>query len=94
MENWGTKWNAHSTKLVGERDGRLMVDFLTAWRAPEPVFRALGLLHPGLAFEIAATDPDNDWAITGWVAGDVAAFEEADVGETYALIHGEMPEAA
>lgn len=58
------------------------------------MFRALGPLHPRLTFEIAATDPASDWAITGRVAGDVAEFEEADPDETYALIHGEMPEAA
>lgn len=30
VEHWGTKWNAHSTKLAGKREGRLTVDFLTA----------------------------------------------------------------
>lgn len=94
VKNWGTKWSADATSIIGAEVGKLAFHFLTASRAPEPVFRALGPLHPGLAFEIAATDPDNDWAITGRVAGDVAAFEEADVSETYALIHGEMPEAA
>ena len=92
--NWGSKWNAEATELIDLDVGSLTFFFLSASSMPEPVFRALGPLHPKLTFEIAATDPDNDWAITGRVAGDVAEFEEADVREAYALIYGEMPEAA
>lgn len=81
VKHWGTERNARATRFDGIDRKRLTIDFRTAWSMPEPVLRALGLRHPQLRFEIAATDPVRHWAITGRVAGEVAKFEAADVEE-------------
>jgi len=58
VDNWGTKWNARHTKIeeFPEEEGRVDIQFDTAWSAPFPVFQAIAAKFPQLAFEFSWTD--------------------------------------
>ena len=60
--NWGTKWNAYDTNVVGDA-----VIFDTAWSFPEPVILALSKLFPELTITCSYVDE-------GWNFAGVAAF--------------------
>ena len=50
LENWGTKWNFHETRLVSEDEDNLLYAFLTAWSPPDSVVRKMGEMFPELSF--------------------------------------------
>jgi hypothetical protein len=91
LHHWGTKRDAGPADILFSDSEVIGFVFDTASSMPEPIFRALGILHPNLSFEIDAIDPGNGWAVTGEVAGPDARFDEADYREVYELIYGEFP---
>ena len=54
VRNWGTKWNAYRQRRLGPD----AVSFETAWGAAEPVFDALAVRFPGVAFTVAYAGED------------------------------------
>lgn len=51
IANWGTKWNASYTQI---EDGS--VSFLTAWRAPKPIFKELSKRYPDKLIRVEVYD--------------------------------------
>ena len=60
INNWGTKWNAHSLKIVEPGLGELVFD--TAWSVPEPIFHALAAALP--KHEIRIYSFDERWSFS------------------------------
>ena len=54
-DKWGTKWNAYS-QLVDLDQGAFQFD--TAWSCPEPVIKALSVLHPEAEITLRFADED------------------------------------
>lgn len=48
--NWGTKWNAFSTRITSQSKKRAMVRFETAWSPPVPVIAVLAERFPDFKF--------------------------------------------
>ncbi len=42
IANWGTKWNAYSTKIIDDDT----IEFQTAWNAPRPIVMKLAEMYP------------------------------------------------
>ena len=95
-DHWGTKWNAYDCEFHDN-----VVEFSTAWAAPDPIYCALGKKFPKHKFEIRFADEDlgcNCGEIS--VEGDEISFTSMDcrdVDETEALrfaceVWGETPE--
>lgn len=53
VKNWGTKWNAVDTVTDGN-----VIEFSTAWNAPEPVIKKLGEMHKDLRIAMVYADED------------------------------------
>jgi hypothetical protein len=58
--NWGTKWNAYDYEERERSEGRFVFKFETAWSFPEPVFRKLAEMYPGLTFDVLSYD-EGGW---------------------------------
>lgn len=91
LHHWGTKRDAGPADILFSDSEVIGFVFDTASSMPEPIYRALGIQHPDLNFEIDAIDPGDGWAMTGEVVGPDARFEEADYREVYELIYGDFP---
>lgn len=50
--NWGTKWNACDTLREDN-----VITFSTAWSMPDPIYRCLSAMYPGLEFGVRFGDP-------------------------------------
>lgn len=92
LHHWGTKRDGGPANILFSGSEVIGFAFETASSMPEPIFRALGILHSTLGFEIAAIDPGNGWAVTGEVLGTDARFEPADCREVYEQIYGAPPD--
>lgn len=91
LHHWGTKRDAGPVDILFSYSEVIGFVFETASSMPEPIYRALGIQHPTLGFEIAAIDPGNGWAVSGEIFGAEARFEEADYREVYEQIYGDFP---
>lgn len=58
IANWGTKWNARYTQI---EDGS--VTFLTAWRAPKPIFKELSNRYPDKMVRVEVYDDDGEYRL-------------------------------
>ena len=58
IENWGTKWNAYSTKIGASENGVTELRFESAWSHPYPVIEALSKKFPNVAIKVAYADED------------------------------------
>lgn len=58
VENWGTKWNAYDVAWEDLDDGRVQLNFDTAWSHPEPVITALSKKFPYEVLEVRYADED------------------------------------
>jgi hypothetical protein len=56
IQNWGTKWNSYSFKMIKQSKTMVEFNFDTAWSFPEPVFDALAKEFPELVIDVAAFD--------------------------------------
>lgn len=48
FEHWGTKWNACHPETTEADPDYAVIEFQTAWDAPEPIYHKLAELFPGL----------------------------------------------
>ena len=65
-ENWGTKWNSYNGKRGVAPDGRVFVQFDTAWSVPYPVLVALANKYHA-AFEHRYFDEgESFWGVETW----------------------------
>lgn len=46
IENWGTKWDAKNSVLMGDSEEEAMITFDTAWSPPLPVIKRLSEIFP------------------------------------------------
>jgi len=69
-ENWGTKWNAYAGEIgTNDEDGRVFIQFDTAWSLPYPVLVALANKF-NVAFEHRYFDEGhNFWGVEMWSKG-------------------------
>lgn len=70
--NWGTKWNAMETKLMGDN----IIYFETAWNGVEPLIKALSEKFTDVMFEYIYADEDTGYnCARGTICnGDVEMF--------------------
>lgn len=69
-DNWGTKWNSYAGKTGTAPDGRMFVQFDTAWSPPYPVLAALANRYR-VAFEHRYFDEGhNFWGVEIWGLDD------------------------
>jgi len=50
MANWGCKWGADNSMIVGEWEGHVEYSFETAWSPPIKFFENLAKQWPNLTF--------------------------------------------
>jgi len=50
LANWGTKWGAFEFATVPDK--KHTFTFETAWSTPDPIFKMIGVMYPGLSFQI------------------------------------------
>lgn len=60
-EHWGTKWNADEVRVVQTPQG-IAISFVTAGAYPLPIFKALSLSYPAIAFHVRYYDEHYRWA--------------------------------
>jgi hypothetical protein len=63
-QHWGTKWNACDAEVTDDGDGRLHVQFNTAWSFSFPIFEKLVRDFPTLTFEGSAEEPGMEIFMT------------------------------
>ncbi|MDE6839205.1 MAG: hypothetical protein K2P33_12565 [Acutalibacter sp.] len=91
-DNWGTKWNAHDTKIPGEN----LLVFTTAWGPPESVIAKLAERYPHTDIEHWWADEDIG-SNSGYIRYSHGQAEEtsycengsSDAYKTYILCWGE-----
>lgn len=59
--NWGTKWAPSNVNIddAAIEQGRLIIDFMTAWNPPGPILEKLFDLFPALAFRCEWRNEDD-----------------------------------
>ena len=58
FRNWGTSWNAFSSRMEGET-----VSFLTSERAPIPIYEEISKHFPGIRFSVRAADMSGEYTL-------------------------------
>ncbi len=89
--NWGTKWNSYDLEVREDLPGRYRFSFATAWSFPEPIFRKLAELHPGLVFDLVSFDEGWNFACQGQFNGRNDFHDEKATDELYRLVYGREP---
>ncbi len=56
-KNWGTKWGAYEVSILKQEEGRLVLQFDTAWSSPEAIFDTL--VADGFEVNCAWQDEDE-----------------------------------
>ena len=67
-DNWGTKWDACSSKIVFEDDHQLTLYFETAWAPPEPVAKVFREKYPDIETDFFYKEPGM--RLCGWIDED------------------------
>lgn len=86
IENWGTKWGAYGYEPRPSKPGKLVFKFETAWSFPEPIFRKLAAMYPGLVFAVRSFDEGWNFACTGEFNG----ANDYDTVEATKELYGEV----
>lgn len=61
ISNWGTKWDACHSSLIGETDTSLSYTFDTAWDTPMVFFNTLFNMYPDLEFRVVSHSIESDY---------------------------------
>lgn len=59
-KHWGVKWNASNTKVIAINDDNECIQFITAWRPPYGVIKALRAINPELKW-FYRTEDGEEW---------------------------------
>lgn len=65
VQNWGTKWNSYSFRILHDDEEEVEFQFNTAWSFPEPVFDALAEEFPTLEIDVAGFDEGHCFCVLG-----------------------------
>ena len=84
VANWGTKWDAYSTRDIVRTGNRLTFRFETAWSFPLPVFKKLAEMYPELTIVTASCDEGGP-CYRGSFAGGKSDLRK--VTETHDILH-------
>ena len=88
-KHWGTKWNSSDATWCGDN----MVEFDTAWSAPEEIYRRLGVLFPDVEINVDYADEDlGNNCGTIWVLGEDMSVEPVETFEFACEVHGYDPD--
>lgn len=66
VENWGTKWNAKRGQTGTMPDGRMFIEFDTAWSVPYPIIAALANRFRAEFEHWYIDEFENFWGIEVW----------------------------
>lgn len=86
--NWGTKWNSYSGKIQERSEGLLKFDFQTAWSFPDPIFAAILVRYPTLAFYCVCFDEGGFFAGKGRIGFGFECCQEMVSDELYQEVYG------
>ena len=59
-KHWGVKWNASNTKVIAINGDNECIQFITAWRPPYGVIKALRAINPELKW-FYRTEDGEEW---------------------------------
>lgn len=90
IANWGTKWNSYDFSIKSEAP--FTIQFDTAWSFPEPVFRKMAEMFPGLRFEVVSFDEGWNFACEGCFNGEPPFQKVKATDELYERVYGEKPD--
>lgn len=90
IANWGTKWNSYAFSIQSEAP--FVIKFETAWSFPEPIFRKLAEMFPGLRFEVVSFDEGWGFACQGSFNGAPPFEKVTATDELYEKVYGEKPD--
>ncbi len=90
---WGTKWGAYDYEERERGDGLFVFKFESAWSFPEPIFRKLAAMYPGLVFDVAAYDEGSNFGCRGQFNGmrDYRCEKSLATDELYERVYGAPP---
>lgn len=77
--NWGTKWNAcDPTEFEKMDDGRISIQFDTAWSVPWPIVEKLSLLFPNIVLLVSAAHEEGVAEHSKWQNGLELSYTKKD----------------
>ena len=92
IRNWGTKWDCYDVETQCNTN-EIVLNFLTAWSTPEPIFSAIAAKYPELQISVEYADEDlgNNCGILNYEYGELTCHIEE--GYTFACeLWGYEPE--
>lgn len=89
VTHWGTKWDAHQSRVEYYYSHVVVYSFLTAWSPPEGWFVEFVRQHPGCDFELAYVEEAEDFAGVYKGSGGEVWHEEMLSREVEVLYFGD-----